>query len=225
MDALNVTLSLDKLRAIHESDTVFSPAAEPYMWAVFFKLDADTVTTGKPSILTTQGNRKDLGDLEMSDGAVVSIPPRLGRFTTVLKPLPLPTIADQSRIGVVAVVLEQDDTADHAIAKGHAAFNLAMREVLDGFVKTAEQGKPPTDKDIAKAKDQVKAKVIAAIKNDLSGFELLANQDDVIGIAVQIFTLGQIQKAAANQLPISVQLKEDGVWQLIGHVKGTAHHA
>jgi hypothetical protein len=42
---------------------------------------------------------------------------------------------------------------------------------------------------------------------------------------VAIFTLGQLQKAAANELPISVQLKEDGVWQLTGHVKGTAHHA
>ncbi|HLZ64803.1 MAG TPA: hypothetical protein VKQ29_01170, partial [Aliidongia sp.] len=146
---LNVTLKLSNLHCVTETDQ-WGGSAEPYIWTVFFKIDGDLVTHNfHPTVVTTSGNQADLPNQDVDAGENNPIPAKLGLFNTTLKPLPLPGKEGASIIGCVAVVMEQDDTAAHAIAKGHAALNAFVAATLQKFVdKAVSTGQMPTDNDI-----------------------------------------------------------------------------
>jgi hypothetical protein len=94
MDALNLTIRLNKLHCYDESD---GPGdAEPYLWTVFFKVDGDTVTVteklglqGTATVVGTSGNQGNLKNTNVSAGENVAIPAAIGKYHTVLRPIPL----------------------------------------------------------------------------------------------------------------------------------------
>ena len=114
------------------------------MWTVFFKVDGTTcvfseqaVITGKATLKTSPGNHGNLvGGGGMDAGDVITIPTAIGRWKTVM--VPVPSVESKplqvgGALGVVVVVLEEDETPHAAAAAGHKAFNEAMQRELDAL--------------------------------------------------------------------------------------------
>lgn len=144
---LNVSLTLDHIHCVDEGDG--SGNAEPYLWSLFFKIDGSTVqfalrsTPETPFLLSLQGmvtvdrrngghrNLRNTDDNPVDAGEDVAIPPGLGRWDTVLTPIP---IADSAKpfangevdlpgtIGVVCILMEEDNLSDSSALAGYNAF-------------------------------------------------------------------------------------------------------
>lgn len=216
MDALQVTVALENLRCIDEGDGWGS--AEPYLWVVFFKIDADTVATGKPAIVTTPGDHGNLGRRAVGAGENVPIPSALGRLDTVLRPLPVAGREGESRIGGVVVLMEQDQTPGRAVARGHAQFNAEIAAKLQAFVFKAATGSFPTQAEIDAAVADVGARVREAVKKELSFFEKLRNQDDQIGELFFMYSLKELHAAAPGGIPLRKRWRREGDWELTGRI-------
>src|SRR5947207_4942237 len=141
MNTLDVHLKLNNVHCFDEADGPGS--AEPYLWTVFFKIDGDTTVVtpssalqGTATVVTTPGNHRDLPNHDVDPGETVPIPAVIGEFNTRLKPIPLQqpigTLTEVGGVvGVITVLMEQDNTPNAAIAQGHLALNKAVRDALD----------------------------------------------------------------------------------------------
>lgn len=96
-----------------------------YLWAVFFKIDGDTVSLGqnlqlqgKATVVAKPGNQGDLGSNDFGvTGGTIPIPPTIGRYRTVLRAVPVLGNFVSGVIGCVAVVLVQMGTPADAIRR------------------------------------------------------------------------------------------------------------
>src|SRR5262245_39997389 len=182
MDKLDVKLRLEDVHCFDEGDGPGS--AEPYLWTVFFKIDGDTTFVnplftlqGTATVVGTRGNHGDLPNHDVDAGESVLIPAALGEFATTLKPIPLqPTTPDGTTevggvLGVVTVLLEQDNTPNSAIAKGHRALNQAVRDALNELIPTLNFAhREPTPEEIEAMKKQIGDKVDDTISDNVSIF-------------------------------------------------------
>src|SRR5688500_8051520 len=91
--SLNVTIDLSHVHCIDEGD---GPGdAEPYLWTLFFKIDGQTVVLdalNMKGVITVDRRNGSHGNLQNTDVEAdddVAIPPSLGRWDTVLVPIPL----------------------------------------------------------------------------------------------------------------------------------------
>lgn len=160
MKPLNVNIVLERLLCHEEGDG--SGNAEPFIWAIFFKIDADTaifnVTQGvkgkvKPeepvqthfsigshnnldsSLLDTDGDGMDKGDN-------TPIPFNVGYWNTTLKSstVKIPNINGgdinleiPGIAGVFYILLEEDAVTHSAAEAGHQALNQFFKEKVNSF--------------------------------------------------------------------------------------------
>ncbi len=119
---------------------------EPYLWTVWFKVDGDRLTLsdlrhGAATVVSTSGSHGDLGPRKnLPPNTVLSIPPNVGRFGTVLKTVrgldPLSPIARQSTMfGAIIVAWEEDGLSDAAMEAGRRAFVTTLQSELDNAVR------------------------------------------------------------------------------------------
>jgi len=212
---LRVRFQLDTVHCFDEAD---GPGdAEPYLWAVYFKIDGDTVfldernmLAGTATVSTRPGNHGDLGDTDVGAGDDVAIPPSIGMYDTVLKPIPLtkpfPGIEDVGGVvGCVVVMLEQDNTPDDAIAQGHAALDQAIRRELDQLIpKFGILHQSPTQMEIAEIEQRVQDAVRSAIEDAMSFLAkllTLGNSDDVIGQSFFSVSHDDLAASGAASIP------------------------
>ena len=129
MDTLDVELRLTNLHCFEEGDSAGS--AEPYLWTVFFKIDGDTTVVndknalqGTATVVGTPGNHGNLPNHDVDPGENILIPAAIGVFNTRLRPIPLVVpIGDVTEVGgavgVITVLMEQDNTSNSDVAQGH----------------------------------------------------------------------------------------------------------
>ncbi len=233
---MNVHLQLQRIRCIDEGDGIGS--AEPYFWAVFFKIDGEHAYVdnnyklqGTASVITTLGDHGDLPNHDVDAGEVVSIPAAAGgEYSTTLQPLPLRqpvlnTTNTAAAVGCIVVLMEEDNTPDSAVANGHVALNHAVEDELNRLIPTLSIAKrAPTDDDIKAMKDRIATAVKKAIRDKVSVADWLlggGNMDDEIGSEVFLFSTDDLDKAGAAGLPIEKQWKNEGNWILQGHMSAT----
>ncbi|WP_027891350.1 hypothetical protein [Calidithermus chliarophilus] len=232
MNTLDVKLKLNNLHCFEEGDGIGS--AEPYLWTVFFKIDGDTARvspalalTGTATVRGTPGNQGDLPNHDVDPGENVPIPAVIGEFRTRLKPIPLEQPVGNVKevggvVGVITVLMEEDNTPNSAIAKGHVALDKAVRESLNALVPTLNFAhQEPTDAEIEQMKARIGAAVTKAIKDDVSVWEWLGgfgNMDDRIGSEVFRFSHKELERAGAGGLEIRKRFKNEGDWELQGRV-------
>lgn len=141
-DVLQIYLELDRIHCHDEGDGWGD--AEPYLWTVFFKVDGSTVTVsesltldGNATIHTTPGSHGNLGTTDVDEGDNVTIPANIGHWDTMLSPIgvtpPLDALIDDvgGVVGVVAVLMEEDNVSDDGAEAGHQALNDAVSAALN----------------------------------------------------------------------------------------------
>lgn len=240
MQDLNIEMKLETIRCRDEGDGPGN--AEPYLWTVFFKADGETLVVnsdgpnpifvqGPPVVVGTPGNHGNLGTNSVDEGDVVSIPAIIGEYRTVMKPIPLTTpILGTTEVGgmmgCLVVLMEEDNTSDSDIGRGHDALNSAVRDKLAKLIGSLSLSNPePTDADIQEISDQVGAAVKDAIGGGVSVFEWLlgfGNMDDQIGSESFRFSHATLEASGGTPIPFSRRWRNEGDWEISGYIKATA---
>lgn len=235
MTDANARIQLTTVRCIDEGDGPGS--AEPYLWTIFFKIDGTTAQvtealrlTGRSTVVATIGNQGDLPRHDVDDGETVVVPISLGSFRTQMRPIPLHTPLADVRdvagvIGMVAVLMEEDNTPASAIAAGHRALNRAVQAALDRLIPTLGfLHQAPTADEMEAMTEQVGTAVLAAVRDDVSAWEWLmglGNMDDKIGTMVVQYSQDALLTAGTPGIRFSKRFKNEGEWELAG--RASAH--
>jgi hypothetical protein len=135
-------------------------ADEPYLWCFFLKLDGDTVHQlpppnglnlgGHVGVHSTGGSHGNLGVKGVTAQRHISIPNQIGSYSTTLKPIPLVVPVDSPPPGgpyertvyvpgqliAVAALMEEDDSPDDGIERGHQSLRAYIEQRVNDFVIT-----------------------------------------------------------------------------------------
>ena len=257
---LQTRVSLDYLHFYEEGDGTGS--AEPYLWTVFFKIDGDTAKLdddaflhGTCTVVATPGSHGNLGDSDVDDGDDVIVPRAVGELLATLKPIPLgDKIAQQLKtedagavVGVVMVLMEEDQVSDGGAEAGHARLNALVEEAInslilpvgvapdipggDAYKKLGVNKTEVTDEDIealtAGAPDAIRAAIRAAQYGWDNVWSWL-DGDDQVGVKVLTY---RYEDLTDNYWDISERFQkviatnngpaivED--WRVLGEAQGT----
>ena len=227
MDEIPIRVKLWRLFCYHGADEGDS---EPYMWVIGFKFDGSTMKqmltrfSWTPDFFFSQGSHGCLGTNGVGPGAKIKIPANVGTWETTLKPITLTdaqgnTTEVPGAVGFAAVLLEEDNVADHAAEAGHQALNNFVANTLEAFVtgidliqfNQAVQGR--VDGGAARDRaieDEMRARfdavkqtitdgasdvVSQAMRNAMNLSELIwagIDKDDVMGKAFHLATASQL---------------------------------
>jgi hypothetical protein len=165
--------------------------SEPYMWFAYFFTDAMRLTDPEP-ITVVVPNAADIRGLfpVVGNNQDITIPTELGTFEVDLEDAGLGI----AMLGVLVVLLEEDDTPSNAVAAGHDAFEKALRRELNKFF--SEGGlRAPDDVEMGRIVGAVTSSVTEAVTSELGLFsQLCDDQDDTIGFAKAIFFGGALKE-------------------------------
>lgn len=234
-NTLNIHFDINRLHCRDEGDGWGS--AEPYLWTVFFKVDGSTVAvspalnlTGNAVIHTTPGSHGNLGDTDVDEGDVITVPVAIGEWDTPLEPIAVPPPFDAIQpdvggvIGVVCVLMEEDNVSDSGAEAGHQALNNGVRDAVNQIVATRTvSDQDVTDAELAGFESQITSAVSSAIQNQQNFFENIwswLNADDSIGFKVFLFKHDDL--ASAGTVDFSQRFRNEGDWELSGTITATA---
>lgn len=235
-DLLRVSLQLDHIHCYDEGDGWGD--AEPYLWTVFFKVDGDGVAltdalklSGSATVVTTPGSHGNLGTSDVGAGDDVPIPSAIGEWSPpYLKPIPVPDDLKPlvggdlgGIVGVVIVLMEEDNVSDAGAEAGHAALNSGIQTALDSIIASLGFGHTDiTDDDIDAYMSQVQQAVTDAVQQEQSFFENIwswLNADDVIGSKVFYFKHDDL--ASKGFIDFSQRWPNEGDWEIFGSVSAS----
>ncbi len=233
-DIIKVELELDRIVCRDEGDGWGN--AEPYLWTVFFKVDGDSVVVlddltlgGTATVRTTPGSHGNLGTTDVDAGDTVTIPGAIGHWQTNLKPIPTPSALQAlvpdvgGVIGVVAVLMEEDNVSDDGAEAGHQALNNAVRDAINQIVATRSfTNQEITDADVEGLANDVRGAISDAIQNQQNFFENLwsfLNPDDAIGDNIWFFSYDDL--ANGGTINFSQRWQNEGDWEIFGHLTAT----
>ncbi len=234
-DTLRVWLALDRIHCSDEGDGWGS--AEPYLWTVFFKIDGETVAlteslklSGTATVIGTPGSHGNLGDSDVDAGDDVTIPDAIGEWSPFLSPIPVPEslqplVGDDlpGVVGVVCVLMEEDNVTDDGAEAGHAALNSAVMGALTDIIATRGFSNPDiSQQDIAAYMDAVASAVADAVASQQNFFENIwswLNEDDTVGTRVFFWTHDDLAGGDTNTF--SQRWQNEGDWEIFGHVNAT----
>jgi hypothetical protein len=232
---LNIRFDINRLHCRDEGDGWGS--AEPYLWTVFFKVDGSTVSvspslslTGDAVIRTTPGSHGNLGDTDVDEDDIITVPVAIGEWETDLRPILVPPPLDAIQpdvggvIGVVCVLMEEDNVSDAGAEAGHQALNDGVRAAVNQIVATRTvTNQDVTDAELAGFESQITDAVSSAIQDQQSFFENLwswFNADDSIGFTVFLFAHDDL--AQAGTVAFSQRFRNEGDWELSGTLTATS---
>ncbi|HEX8236071.1 MAG TPA: hypothetical protein VF600_08960 [Abditibacteriaceae bacterium] len=233
---LEVRLQLQRLRCIDEGDGIGS--AEPYLWAVFFKIDGTHAFVdaafhlqGTATAINTLGNHGNLPNHDVDPGEVISIPAAAGGdHHTRLFPIPLRQPVGNMRnvpaaMGCIVVLMEEDNTPGVAVERGHNALDRAVEDELNRLIPTLGIAKrTPTELEIQQMKDRIGAAVRKAVRDKVTIADWLlggGNMDDQIGSEVFLFSTTDLANIGTTGLPLVKRWNSEGKWQLEGLITAT----
>lgn len=239
MTDLNIEFKLDRIHCHDEGDGPGN--AEPYLWTVFFKVDGDTLVVnsdgpaapflqGAPTVVGTPGNHGNLGTTDVDEDDDVTVPAIIGEYRTIMKPIPLTTpflgLSEVGgMIGCIVVLMEEDNTDNSAIARGHEALDRTVRDKLAEVLGTLSISKSePSDGDIAALTDQIGKAVESAVGHGVSVWDWIVgfgNMDDQVGSALFKFSHKQLEDSGGVSIPFSRRWDNEGDWELFGHIRAT----
>ena len=127
-------------------------------------------------------------------------------------------------IGVVCVLMEEDNVSDSGADAGHAALNNGVRDAINQIVATRTvSNQDVTDAELAGFESQITSAVSSAIQDQQNFFENLwswLNPDDSIGFKVFLFKHDDL--ASAGVVDFGQRFDNEGDWKLTGTITATA---
>ena len=233
-DIIKIELELDRIVCHDEGDGWGN--AEPYLWTVFFKVDGDSIVViddltldGNAVVQTTPGSHGNLGTTDVDAGDTVTIPSAIGHFDTNLKPIPTPPAFQAlvpdigGVVGVVAILMEEDNVSDAGAESGHQALNNAVRDSINQIVATRSfTNQEITDADLDGLADDVRDAIADAIQSQQNFFENIwswVNPDDAIGDKIWFFNHDDL--ADGGTIDFSHRWQNEGDWEIFGHITST----
>jgi hypothetical protein len=234
-DPLLVTLQIERLTC-HDDGGV--GRAEPYLLAAFFKIDADTVSLRDNGSLAgratfqaedrpTHGN---LGVKRLGSGENTPVPPRLGRFETRLRAIPVPPKVPRKKVGEVLgvvgmmyVLMEFDGSSETGADSAHRDFNAALRRTLDDTVRTATvvEGSLDLDEQRLRAfEEDLKIRLSRAIvkaQGPVADLISVLNADDFIGSKIAVLTHRELLSKPSQRLDET--FSRHGKWEVAARVR------
>jgi hypothetical protein len=148
----------------------------------------------------------------------------------VLKPIPVPSDLKPiggddlgGVIGVVVVLMEEDNVTDDGAQAGHAALNSAVQNALDDIIATLGFGHTDiTDDDINAYLSKMQQAISNAVEAEQNFFENIwsfLNADDLIGSRVFYFKHDHL--AGGEVTDFSQRWRNEGDWELYGSVNAS----
>jgi len=234
-DLLRVWMKLNHIHCYDEGDGWGD--AEPYLWTVFFKIDGDSVAltddlklSGTATVVTTPGSHGNLGTSDVNAGDEVPIPSPIGEWSPFLQPISVPgdlkpVVGEDlgGIVGVVAVLMEEDNVTDDGAQAGHAALNSAVQSALNDIIATLGFGHTDiTDDDINAYLSKMQQAISDAVQAQQNFFDNIwsfLNADDLIGSRVFYFKHDDL--AGGPTINFSQRWRNEGDWELFGSVNAS----
>jgi len=232
---LDTWIRLDRVYCHDEGDGIGD--AEPYLWAVFFKVDGSSVRLneslsleGGATVVATNGAHGNLDNTDVDAGDNVSVPEDVGTWHTELVPIPVPEnlsglVADVAGVaGVVVVLMEEDNVSDAGALAGYQALVTEIRQRLNTLIpQLGITHQTVTDEDVAALQNGISDAIESAIVGAQSGsqnFWSWLNADDQIGS--KFFSFGHDDLAKNLSIDFSQRWHNEGDWEIFGHANATA---
>lgn len=225
-----VRIDLERIKCHDEGDGIGS--AEPYLWVAFFKVDGTTVSVspaftleGEATVEFSAGSHGNLPNDDVDEGEVIAIPGALGQWSTRLEPIgfqdPPDGIDDVGgAVGVVAVLMEEDNVTDDGAEAGHQALNAAVRDAINQIVATRTlTNQEVTDEELAAFEDGISDIVSDAVSAQQNIFEDIwswLNKDDTIGFKAFVFSHDDLTPNTVTEF--SHRWRNEGDWEIFGTV-------
>ncbi len=228
---LSISVKLNEIICRGEGDGLGN--AEPYLWTVFFKIDGSTVSLtealtldGNGTLHTTPGSHGNLDVSSVDDGDTVSIPSDIGEWNTMLEPIPVPdslsSLVDPlgGVIGVVCILMEEDNVSDDGAEAGHNALNNAVENAINQIIATRSFSNPNvSDEDLEDFEGDIKSAISGAIQDQQNFFENIwswLNKDDTIGSKVFFFDHDTLEDD--GNISFSKRWQNEGDWEIRGNI-------
>jgi hypothetical protein len=239
---LPTTVKLSSIYCRDEADGIGD--AEPYLWTIFFKIDGETIKHAPNQLVLTgdavfhfgPGSHGNLGTKSVDAGQTVQIPAAIGEWHTQLQPIVLTkgsmTIPVPGIVGVVAVLMEEDNVSDSGAEKGHQSLNNYVRKEINDFIhginlldfinvpKPEDKLNELIEAMKKKIQDGALGVVSKAIK-DAQGFwsNLWSglNKDDKIGSVAWTYSQQDIVQRRFS-IGLNQRWRNEGDWELFGAI-------
>ena len=232
---LDTWIRLDRVYCHDGGDGIGS--AEPYLWAVFFKVDGSSVRLneslsleGTATVVATDGGHGNLINTDVDEGENVPVPESVGTWHTELVPIPVPEnltglVPDVAGVaGVVVVLMEEDNVSDAGALAGYQALANEIRQRLNALIpQLGFAHQTVTDEDVAALQDGISDAIENAIIGAQSGWQNFwswLNADDQIGS--KFFSFGHDDLAKNLSIDFSQRWHNEGDWEIFGHANATA---
>ena len=185
MPGIHATIRLKNLQCHKEWDA--NGHSEPYLWPIFFHLDASTVVRGDDGYATVHSPlaqmpgpfvrgldlRRGSAGIDQFPGGVqagdvLPVPTAIGQHDVIFDEDVLST---DMMMGVIVVLLEHDDTSEVALTAGRLEMERGVQRELDDYVgRLVRVGGlnaivPPTDAEADAMKNRLSEQVRAAVKD------------------------------------------------------------
>ena len=208
---VEVIFNFNELRCIHQYDG--GSRSEPYLWFVFFYVDASTITGGE--FVATRNMRSDISCRGIFEGGVrpgrtIAIPETLGRVNVLLDDTGIaPPVA-----GVVYALLEENGTTDSLMKIGHRVFGQAFHEEINAYVRSHLPSPPPLSAEERQAMaERIEDRVFDAVNDAADWTEYFRSADRVIGFATEYFPWPALtllrDQAPGNPYPIPRTIRKE----------------
>lgn len=243
---LNISLVLDRILCMDEADGAGN--AEPYLWTLFFKIDGETARLdalnlrGTITVSRRNGEHGNLQNRNVDAGTNIPIPPSLGRWNTTLIPIPVvpPIEFTDGRvlkdisgtIGVLCVLIEEDELSDSAAIAGYNAFcssfEAKMNEKINGLGLSRQELSEEEIVEIQDAVSETAEDAMTIASADLIGYTIMGwlqgphgfisigAPDDLVGTANFRYTHDQLQEH--GQFFFDRHWEKEGEWKIFGHI-------
>jgi hypothetical protein len=136
---------LEQIRCIDEADGWGK--AEPYLWTIFIAMGGEQLRQdpddpfrllGEPHYSFGQGSHGNLGRAGFDEGDRRAIPPAVGAFGTMIRPIELNVLGNSIKVpavsALIAVLMEEDNVSDSGAEAGHQALNQLVTQRVNEFL-------------------------------------------------------------------------------------------
>jgi len=212
------------------------------MWNIFFRIDASCVhlteqfdLVGEADFFFSPGSHGNLGVMAVRPGSVTLIPPEVGHWDCTLTPIPVPFFNYEvpPLLGVITVLMEQENVSARGAEAGHQALNRYVQEAVNQAIRDFHV----REIDVENIHDSIKAYFSRRVEAFVHGIEdavglavrqaqtvwqnlwSLIDQDDLVGYEVRDLSLAEIEAAGGQvELHLRWDTPSCGDWELWGYV-------